>query len=527
MRCLWHSESQKAIWHGTTSVVATDGQGLEFKMKRVFTAAALGLSLLVASVCGGGSAAAEPVSAHVIIGSAPPASVMSYPKATITKVEPGQTYTPPATDYWSGPLALDPATLEYARGSLRFANASNLGLTAMPPSRPDFGQRDLPFPASCHQEGPLSDQQVLAFKLLKEKAKPLGDGVAWFYDYDALANDVVVHPPYVSAFSQAANIHALLFGDCKMGNRANLTLAIKAANGLLIPVSQGGVRNGKWFEEMPAPEGWMPYILNGHLYSVVVLYELAEELKQTADAANAQKFRNAADEGVAEFDSYALDFDSGYWTRYDLRPRSVAIYAEVHTDPSTVVTRIEARSGSDVWSLCDTGCDQKLQQQRNGQSYRFAANLPSLREYRPGETVQIVTAYSGPAPVIYTGVSRPDRAEVWKTGQGGNVQIPIADKGWSNLNQQYAQWHAFLMGEIYERTKQPRHYVLAARWANYVKTYEAANTEQREQDIPFVPTWDEAADRQIAKCLGGDPRKANGQRLASCGLAGMKARIGL
>jgi TPR repeat protein len=29
--------------------VATDGQGLEFKMKRVFTAAALGLSLLVAS----------------------------------------------------------------------------------------------------------------------------------------------------------------------------------------------------------------------------------------------------------------------------------------------------------------------------------------------------------------------------------------------------------------------------------------------------------------------------------------------
>ena len=49
MRCLWHSESQKAIWHGTTSVVATDGQGLEFKMKRVFTAAALGISLLVAS----------------------------------------------------------------------------------------------------------------------------------------------------------------------------------------------------------------------------------------------------------------------------------------------------------------------------------------------------------------------------------------------------------------------------------------------------------------------------------------------
>lgn len=474
------------------------------------------LALVGCSGCGGGGPGENPGpdSGPVII---PPPSPPPPAKVGYWECNGSAAHT----------FTVDLATLEYvchekATGLEvgRYFNASNLGLIALPPARPGFPERNTPFPANCNQDEPVSERQALAIRLLHEKAKPLGQGVSWFYDYDARMNDQTIKPPYPSAFAQAANIQGLLFAYCKSANVDHLALAVKAGDGLLVPVSQGGMRNGDWFEEQPASDGIMPYILNGHLYSVVVLYQLAE-------MSGEQRFKQAADEGVAALDTYALWFDAGYWTRYDLRPEWSAVYAEIHFPPETNISRIEIKAGSDVWSVCETGCSQTFGSARNGYSFRVAANLPSLREYQRGETARVETTYTGPAPSIYSGVARPGKVEVWKTGEGASVELPIADAGWSTLNAFYQSWHAFLAGEVYERTAKPRHYVLAARWANYIRALESDLDATRERQRPFSPSWDDEADAKITACLGGDPLKTDAAGLNTCGLGVLRARVGL
>jgi hypothetical protein len=425
-------------------------------------------------------------------------------RANIYKTEVGAApFLPPTTPYWNGPLTLNKQTLAYERGAHVFENASNLGLVALPAHKTDFSNRQLPLKEDCNQAHPLSEDQKRAIGLLHSKAI-LKDGMAvWHYNYDQQANDVVVLAPYPSAFSQAINIHALLFAYCKTLDSAHLELAIKAGDGMLTTVANGGTRNGWWFEEQPAPKGYMPYILNAHIYSLVVLYALSE-------TSGLVRFRFAAEQGVKILDQLLMNFDTGSWTRYDLRPRSPLIYFEVHPRENKVIERIEIRAGDSVFSICNIGCTKILGSLRNGKNFSVAANLPSLRRFHAQEsvspTILVVATQPSLEPIadIYVGSVRPREKELTHVGAGGEIQLDFVHMGWSQLQEDYQRWHAFLMAQLWKKTQKAEHFVTALRWANYSATF----VNQKAAGAPllhrpaFSRTKDAAADQLIAKCLG-------------------------
>lgn len=402
---------------------------------------------------------------------------------------------PPKGPYWGGPLTFNAEDLTYSREGRVFTNASNFGLATIPANREQYANRALPFGPSCNQTESLSAMQMRGIEILHARAEPSLGGAVWHYDYQMDANDVVVSAPYPSSFSQAVNIHGLLFAYCKTGDKRHLELAEKAGNALITQMSVGGVLNGDWFEEAPGVTGFTPYILNGHLYSVSVLYELA-------DATKAARFRQAADQGAKAFDQWWPHFDSGYWTRYDMRPRSAMITAAVLPVDGATVQKITLTSGDSKYTVCADSCTAKIGGGPNG-AYWVSANLPSLWRYWRGDEVSIKVEHTGGSVKIYSGAARQDRKEFFLTAHASEAIIRTPDLGWSTLDIGYQQWHAFLVEQIWKRTGNPEQFVTAARWQNYLRWFHDDKSTEYFQDRIFDVKKDKNADESIASCLTG------------------------
>lgn len=406
-----------------------------------------------------------------------------------------QVRIPPKGDYWSGPLTFNSGDLTYSRNGKVFTNASNFGLVTIPANRERYENRSLPLGRDCNQGEPISAMQERGIQELHEQAKPFLNGAIWTYDYQMDANDVVVSAPYPSSFSQAVNIHGLLFAYCKTGDKRHLELAEKAGNALITQMSVGGMLNGDWFEEAPGVTGFTPYILNGHLYSVSVLYELA-------DATKATRFRQAADQGAKAFDQWWTHFDSGYWTRYDMRPRSAMITAAVLPVDGATVQKITLTSGDSRYTVCADSCTAKIGVGPNG-AYWVSANLPSLWRYWRGDEVSIKVEHTGGSVKIYSGAARQDRKEFFLTAHASEATIRTPDLGWSTLDVGYQQWHAFLVEQIWKRTGNPEQFVTAARWQNYLRWFNGDMSTEYFRERIFDVKKDEKADAVIAACLKG------------------------
>ena len=394
-------------------------------------------------------------------------------KFDVFRTEPGeQLKFAPDTEYWKSKLVFDPETQCYLSGDNKFCNASNYGLSGLPPNREDLSERKSRLPKDCGQETPLTDLQKQSLRLMKETAIPRENGIVWEYDYDTRANDILIYAPYPSAFSQAVNIHALLFGYCKTGEKSYQDLAKLAGNGMLIPFEKGGMRVGDFFAESPLPEGYLAYTLNGHMYSVAMLYALHES---TGD----KKFLKAAEEGTDWLEENYKLFDTGYWTRYDLRPRGAKIYIEFHFKTETKMKSVTVTSGNSVWTVCETGCDQSVGEVTNGNSWRIAANLPDLIEYDVGETIQVEVDHDGPAPMAYSGPPRFTRSEMWFTSDQSSFEVPISDTGWNTLSPFYMKWHSFLMNELGQLSGREEFFEISERWYQYLEDYNQETSEER------------------------------------------------
>lgn len=220
-------------------------------------------------------------------------------------------------DYWNGPLTLDPEDLSYVRGSRRFHNPSNLGLNALPNVPEIWANRRLHLDKDCNQPGPLTAQQQLALNLIMQRSEPLPNGaVTWRYDYELNFGNLVFQPGFNSAFSQAVNTAALLFGECKTVNRVYFDLAKKAALTLITPIEAGGVMNTEngltFFEELPAPKGLSPYILNAHILSVNVLFAMAART-------NDERFKDYAERGIETLIKLAPQYTATKCIKYALK----------------------------------------------------------------------------------------------------------------------------------------------------------------------------------------------------------------
>lgn len=416
------------------------------------------------------------------------------------------------TPWWTSTKSFDSESQLFILGGRKVANPGGWGLMGLP-SRPGTEARRTFGVSACDQSGGLSDTQRKTLWAIETYAVPVGeDGITWLYGYATNANDSLILPPYNSSFSQAAITHALLVAYCSTKVEKYRRLAIKAGNNLIAPIEDGGLarRTGDhvWFKEMPGPVGLTPYILNAHLYSVNVLYLLSEMVDES-------RFREAAEQGARTVQVLLPEFDTGYWSRYDLRPRYTNMYFEVRFDPKTTIKSIVVQKiGSDRpegrYSLCDSGCDLTLPAARNDFSYRFPAMIEEMLTYAPGDPgLEVRVEYSGTrAPDIYVAGFRPGIKEVFKVksklGQNEvSAHVGVRDLGWHSTGDDYVKYHALLLEDLWSRVKDPALFVTAARFRNYVRVAE----NERKHETPFLKNRrfslvkDDAADALLAKCF--------------------------
>lgn len=131
-----------------------------------------------------------------------------------------------------------------------------------------------------------------------------------------------IEPPWASAMAQGELISLYLRLWQALERPSLLDSAYKAYRFLHVPVEKGGVRRwdeygNLWLEEYPSKEPSL--VLNGFIYALFGLYDLYrvgrdQEVKRDIDAC------------VATLVARLPDFDSGYWSNYDLQKRELVRY---------------------------------------------------------------------------------------------------------------------------------------------------------------------------------------------------------
>ncbi|TAJ32728.1 D-glucuronyl C5-epimerase family protein [Bosea sp. (in: a-proteobacteria)] len=447
------------------------------------------------------------------------------------------------TEWWLSEKVLDPNENVFRIGNRELRNAASWGFGGLPDRVDNFSRRVTS--ERCVQNAPASASQRKAWTKLSELAVSGSNlpGVTWFNNYASNANDQIMLAPWPSAFAQALNLQALLTGYCLDKTPAMLELALKAGDNLIAPIEEGGLANplddgGVWFEELPGAKGLMPFILNGHLYAMNTLYLLA-------DMSGQAKYRGAAEAGRKALDRLLLQFDLGYWTRYDLRPRYFDKYFEVKIPDGTDVSRVRftwnGGGGADsTFSVCASGCDQTIGMARNNDSLRISAFLEGARFYNPGDSLRVSISYVGERePELYAAGFRPDRSEGYRTslnkaGDGRlEADLGVRDSGWHAPDVAYMEYHAVLMADLYAWTRQPTYYVTAVRWRNYLQDWkedEAVPYRKRRFGLTASPEQDAG----IHECLKSHhplatPLNVINDALRTCagGNAVLLGRIGL
>ncbi|MEK6303065.1 MAG: D-glucuronyl C5-epimerase family protein [Acidobacteriota bacterium] len=125
--------------------------------------------------------------------------------------------------------------------------------------------------------------------------------------------------PWASGLSQGNAISALLRGYQLFGDDRWLKTATSLFEALDLPMSEGGVRDVDecghlWFEEYPAA---VPtHVLNGFIFA---LWGVLDYARVTGN----KKAWVWWNEGLKTLRAHLADFDTGYWSVYDLKYREL------------------------------------------------------------------------------------------------------------------------------------------------------------------------------------------------------------
>lgn len=388
---------------------------------------------------------------------------------------------------------------------------------------------------------PLLPSQLTALNWLAKHPIDLGNqAVTWHYTFNYQFNNQYLKAGWASSFAQADVIKALMLANKVTGEGHYIDLAKQAAYAYEIPCEKGGLRCDvggiPWFAELPLGFGYAPMILNGHLYSVVMLHRLWE---LTGDP----RIKAAYDEGLASARKILLRFDTGYWTTYQLRPRTVNVMfamepssgvptelrevriASRFSEPSSVVFGLQERKtfpSSAVWgslgNVTSTG--------RTATGLIFAQIPPGrlVVDHDPVnfDGFDLTIRYSAPdcASLKVAGLDWRGGSRNWigvsdlRTAKDGDVcvastKLDANNNQWSQVSDFYHDWHMRLAAELWKASQDPFFYVTALRWRRYVdifKQQQAGLAESRIRPAPAMPTDDVEAARAVLEALDGkDP----------------------
>ena len=141
---------------------------------------------------------------------------------------------------------------------------------------------------------------------LVQNASVEDDRLYWYYKFDFGGHKA----PWASGISQGIGISALVRAANSFQDDEFIRLAKFAANALMAPVEDGGLRFGKgsyenWYEESHL----IPHILNGHIYSILGLLDL---YRFTGNEMYKRRFES----GVSAIKQNIDDFDLGFFSKY-------------------------------------------------------------------------------------------------------------------------------------------------------------------------------------------------------------------
>lgn len=175
----------------------------------------------------------------------------------------------------------------------------------------------------------IAEHEFVALQWLIDHAEKAGDSaLVWRYRFDNAYNDVSITAPWASAFGQAHVLKAFMAAYKKTGDIKYKKYATQAAAAYDIPIESGGFKailpdGSFFFEEVPALPA--SHILNGHLISLVALFEAADVLE-------IGRLRELASKGLDGLKKYIDLYDVGYWSRYDLNPKKQEVIFRFDVD---------------------------------------------------------------------------------------------------------------------------------------------------------------------------------------------------
>lgn len=404
-----------------------------------------------------------------------------------------------------------------------------------------MSNNDLRIEEALQREPSLTPAETAALRWLEQnKIELQGAAVVWHYTFDHTFNNIVVKAGWPSAFAQADIIKALILAYRKTSDQSYLDLATRAGYAFTVPCERGGLRcevgGIPWFEEIPVPYGYAPMILNGHLYSVVMLYRLHE---LTDD----QRIEAAYREGLASAKAMLLRYDTGYWSIYQLRPRELNTLLVIA--PATEQTEIQ-----DV-SISSPVSTQSVLALHNGTRSTYDGNRVwgdgwglasgSGRELTGLGMINLLpgrlTIDHDPVHIASMNVSVHYRSrdctpptvatydyrarskgfmKIVPTDYGRNEQgcelhlfLRNAVNQWSQIDAFYHDWHTRLVTELWRITGDPKFYATAVRWGRYAAAERELKTEETKATIAipiFAPSESPEDDAAIMQALGGaDP----------------------
>jgi hypothetical protein len=168
---------------------------------------------------------------------------------------------------------------------------------------------------------PLANARSAADWLVADAVRR-GSAAVWVHpECPVPCRDRNLECPWMSAMTQGEAISLLLRVHAAFGGDAYLETAHAAFEPFLRVVEDGGVAgrdaDGEvFFEEVPHPAPYS-HVLNGHIYALWGVFDLA---RYTGLESAAALYREAA----ASLDRTVERFDVGYWSRYDIYPRGLA-----------------------------------------------------------------------------------------------------------------------------------------------------------------------------------------------------------
>lgn len=402
---------------------------------------------------------------------------------------------------------------------------------------------DLDTEAAFKQAPTLTANQKRALDWLDSHRIDLANGASvWHNSFDHAFNDLIIKAGWPSAFAQADLIKTFMLAWKRSGEDRYLDLARRAAYGFTVPCEEAGLRcevGGKpWFAEVPLSYGYAPMILNGHLYSLVMLHRF---WKATGDV----RVKAAFDEGFTSARELLLNYDTGYWTVYQARPRLVNAFLVL--EPTARGSELREVSISSAFSRPSSilfGSDSVKTYPANV----AWGGLGSLTKTGQRFTDELVSIQIAPGrlvidhdPVHFEGFeitvryAAPDCASLrvgtfdWRAGSTDYMVLPMIGSAanrdgcvarfslptrinqWSHLSPFYHDWHTKLVTELWRITGDAHFYATAIRWRRYAEEQErhgaSKSTQQILQPI-FDPQDSSKDDEAILHALNGaDPAK--------------------